>query len=121
MTIKELRNTHITKLKLPLYFSMLVSFLVVVISSGLDFLGTKTCILIGFLLQFSALSVFFWLTAISVDVWRAFKTLRNPINQVSRIKECYLFSILSPLSVTATTVFLQFYQSQDTNSYVHPR
>ena len=121
LLIEELRNNHITKLKLPLYLSILVSFLVVVISSGRDFLGTKVCVFIGFLLQFSALSVFFWLTAISVDVWLTFKSFRNPINQVSRVRECYLFSILSPLGVTVTTIFLQFYQAQDTDSYVHPR
>ena len=121
LVIEELRNNHITKLKIPLYLSILISFLVVIVSSGLDFLGTRTCIFIGFLLQFSALSVFFWLTAISVDVWMTFKSFKNPVNQVSRIKECYLFSILSPLGVTITTMFLQFYQSEDTNSYVHPR
>ena len=118
---EELRGNHITKLKIPLYLSLLLSFLVVVVSSGIDFLGTRTCILIGFLLQFSALSVFFWLTAISVDVWLTFKSFRNPANQASRIKECYTFSILSPLGVTLITIFLQFYQSEDTDSYVHPR
>ena len=121
LVIEELRGNHITKLKIPLYLSILLSFLVVVVSSGVDFLGTRTCVFIGFLLQFSALSVFFWLTAISVDVWLTFKSFRNPANQASRIKECYLFSILSPLGVTLTTIFLQFYQSEDTSSYVHPR
>ena len=120
LLIEELRHNHITKLKIPLYLSMLVSYLVVVISSGVDFLGSLTCLFIGFLLQFSALSVFFWLTAISVDVWLTFKSF-SPANQVSRIKECFLFSILSPLAVTMTTIVLQFYQSEDTDSYIHPR
>jgi len=101
----------------------LVSFLLVVVSllAGEALVATEACILIGFLLQFSALSVFFWLTAISVDVWMTFKAFKNPMNESSRVKECYLFSIVSPLIISVITISLQFSDSQDTDKYIHPR
>ena len=123
LIIEDLRENHITKLKIPLYFSLLVSFLLVVVSllAGEALVATEACILIGFLLQFSALSVFFWLTAISVDVWMTFKAFKNPMNESSRVKECYLFSIVSPLIISVITISLQFSDSQDTDKYIHPR
>ena len=123
LMIEDLRENHITKLKIPLYFSLLVSFLLVVVSllAGEALVATEACILIGFLLQFSALSVFFWLTAISVDVWMTFKAFKNPMNESSRVKECYLFSIVSPLIISGITISLQFSDSQDTDKYIHPR
>lgn len=122
LVIEDLRVNHITKLKIPLYLCILLSFLIVVISqeAGVNFLQSKACIFLGLLLQFSALSVFFWLTSISVDVWLTFKAFKNPMNEVSRIRESYLFSIVSPMMITLTTMFLQFYDSPDTDNYLHP-
>jgi len=122
LIIEELRVNHITKLKIPLYLCILISFWIVVASldAGGEILQSNLCIFLGLLLQFSALSVFFWLTSISVDVWMTFRALRNPMNEVSRIRECYLFSTVCPLLITLTTVFLQLYDSPDTDKYVHP-
>ena len=61
----ELRNTHVTAIKMPFLFFLALSFLIVVVRSKLHaslVSHTGACVMAGLLLQFSALSIFFWLT-----------------------------------------------------------
>ena len=77
-----LRRQRISGLKLPLYSSLLMSFLCLVTTQSVDFSPwPAACLAWASLLQFSGLSVFCWLSAISLDIWLTFSKLRSPTTQ----------------------------------------
>ena len=81
------------------------------------------------LLQYFSLSIFFWLTSMSLDIWLAFRVMANPVQDLekketqlkSRTKIFYAFSFGSPMVVTAVTGILQFARDPAVSSYIHPR
>ena len=83
-----LRRQRISGLKLPLYCSLLLSFLSLVTTQSLDFSQWPlACLAWASLLQFSGLSVFCWLSAISLDIWLTFSKLRSPTTQRAEHKK----------------------------------
>jgi len=126
--IEDLWTQHFTKLKIPFYSCLFLSFLVLVITSLIDFSGTSSCVFWALLLQYFSLSIFFWLTSMSLDIWLAFRVMANPVQDLekketqlkSRTKIFYAFSFGSPMVVTAVTGILQFARDPAVSSYIHP-
>ena len=121
----ELRNNHVTAIKIPFFFFLALSFLIVVVRNKHHaslVTNTSGCIITGLLLQFSALSIFFWLTCLSVDVYLRFRKIHDfRATEVSRNHLYYSVSILSPAIITIVTMILQFVADQDEAGYIHPR
>ena len=123
-SVEELRTNHVTAIKIPFFFFLALSFSIVVVSSSFHdvFVNSSSCIVLGLLLQFSALSIFFWLTCLSVDVWLRFRKIQDfSAAEVSRNHLYYTLSILGPATVTIITLVLQFAADPDTANYIHPR
>lgn len=126
--IDDLRTLHITKLKIPFYISLLLSYLVILITNLKDFTGSSVCVFWALLLQYFSLAIFFWLTSISLDIWLAFRIIANPAQNKpkkeailkSRIKWFYVLSFGCPLIITLVTAILQFLSKQEENKYIHP-
>ena len=121
----ELRNNHVTAIKIPFFFFLALSFLIVVVRNKHHaslVTNTSGCIITGLLLQFSALSIFFWLTCLSVDVYLRFRKIHDfRATEVSRNHLYYSVSILGPAIITIVTMILQFVADQDEAAYIHPR
>ena len=121
----ELRNNHVTAIKIPFFFFLALSFLIVVVRNKLHaslVSHTSACVITGLLLQFSALSIFFWLTCLSVDVWLRFRKIHDfRATEVSRNHLYYSVSILGPALITILTMILQFVADPETTAYIHPR
>merc|ERR1719213_758398 len=79
IVIKDLRLINFTKLKVPFLVFFFLSFFVIVLTSMVDFTGTKSCIIWAIALQYCSLSIFFWLTSMSLDIWLTFRRIANPI------------------------------------------
>ena len=120
----ELRNNHVTAIKIPFFFFLALSFLIVVVRNKFHenlLTHTSGCIITGLLLQFSALSIFFWLTCLSVDVWLRFRKIHDfRATEVSRNHLYYTVSILGPAIITIVTMILQFVKDQEEAGYIHP-
>jgi len=126
--IDDLRTLHITKLKIPFYVSLLLSFVVILVTNLKDFTGTSSCVFWALLLQYFSLAIFFWLTSISLDIWLAFRIIANPAQNKpkkeailkSRIKCFYVLSFGCPLIISLVTATLQFISNKEESSYIHP-
>merc|ERR1712110_1222044 len=120
----ELRNNHVTAIKIPFFFFLALSFLIVVVRNKFHenlLTNTSGCIITGLLLQFSALSIFFWLTCLSVDVWLRFRKIHDfRATEVSRNHLYYSVSILGPAIITIVTMILQFVEDHEEAGYIHP-
>eukprot|EP00092_Neocalanus_flemingeri_P008481 GFUD01009138.1.p1 GENE.GFUD01009138.1~~GFUD01009138.1.p1 ORF type:complete len:554 (+),score=92.28 GFUD01009138.1:111-1772(+) len=127
--IEDLWTQHFTKLKIPFFVCLLLSFLVIVITSLQDFTGTSSCLFWALTLQYFSLAIFFWLTSMSLDIWLAFRIMANPTQNFekkeaqlkSRIKCFYFLSFGCPLIVTIVTWILQLATDPEDSSYIHPR
>ena len=127
--IEDLWLNRFTKLKIPLYFCLFISFLVIVITRLFDFTDTSGCVILALTLQYFSLAIFFWLTSMSFDIWLGFRIIANPLQnmniasaqQRSRMRVLYVFSVCGPLVITGVTAVLQFSSDQEDSSYIHPR
>ena len=120
----ELRNVPASAIKIPLLFFLALTFLLWLINEKFrrSLRQNHSCVLVGFLLQFSSLSTFFWLTCLSVDVWLRFRKINDlEGTEISRNPLYYLVSILGPSLITLITVVLQFVAVPEEANYVHPR
>ena len=121
----ELRNNHVTAIKIPFLFFLTLSFVIEVIRNEFfPSLVTNTigCIITGLLFQFSALSTLFWLTCFSVEVWLRFRKIPDiQDTEVSRNHFYFPVSILGPAIITILTMIMQFVADQDEAGYIHPR
>ena len=78
--IPDLWKHHFTKLKVPFYFSTLMSFLFLVISQfEITEENRGFCIFLGLMIQYWSLAMFCWLTVMSKNIWATFSTLSNPL------------------------------------------
>ena len=79
------------------------------------------CILIGYAIQFFGMSAFFWLNALSHDVWNSFRRIK-PVNAnkqsrsklgifSKKYKWYALYAWGCPLIVTFVTVMLQYLEN----------
>ena len=125
--IEDLWMNRFTKLKIPLYVCLFISFLIIVITSLIDFTNTTGCVAWALALQYFSLAIFFWLTSMSLDIWLGFRIIANHLQNVenasglkSRKKFSDVFSLGSPLLVSIVTGTLQLWDRPG-NSYIHPR
>ena len=117
VVLEELRTNNFTKLKVPLYVCLFISFLIVVMTQTKDYMKSSTCIFFALALQFFSLSIFFWMTAMSYDIWLGFRIIANPLQNIDkkrahvkmRLVLFYLFSILGPLIITSVTSVIQYF------------
>ena len=120
----ELRNVPASAIKIPLLFFLALTFLLWLINEKFrrSLRKNYSCVLVGFLLQFSTLSTFFWLTCLSVDVWLRFRKINDLEGiEISRNHLYYSVSILGPSLITLITVVLQFVAAPEEANYIHPR
>ena len=122
--IDELRSNHSTALKIPFCFFLALSFAIVIIICSFRHLliETSSCIILGLLLQFSMISVFFWLTCLSFDVLMRFRRIQDLTMEVSRNHIYYSISIVCPAIITIITLFLQLLidPNDDNSNFIHP-
>ena len=88
------------------------------------------CHLIGFVIQYSEMSAFFWLSTLSHNVWNSFRKIRPPIpNLQSKIelgifnkkyKWYALYAWGVPMIVTFVTVLMQYLLKKMTEDYWTP-
>ena len=90
------------------------------------------CHLVGFIIQYSQMSTFFWLSAIGFNVWNSFRKMEDPSqtrNQSKklgifdkRFKWYALYSWGCPMVVTLVTLVMQYVpKGQNTNeNLVYP-
>ena len=97
-------------------------------SKGQD--GGWFCHFIAFCVQYSEMSAFFWLSALSHNVWSAFRKLK-PVNQNIRqrsrlgifnkkYKWYVLYAWGCPMIVTFVTVLMQYLPKDLTKDYLTP-
>jgi len=128
--IEDLRTNRLTKLKIPLYLCLLISFLITVITKLNDFtlVSSSICVILALLLQYFSLAIFFWLTSMSFDIWLGFRIIANPFRdpeiagseQMPRMKLLYGFSMGCPFVITFVTGVLQFVEEPEYSPYIHP-
>ena len=121
---EELRNIPVTAIKIPLLFFLALTFLLWLINEKFrrSLRSSNSCVFVGFILQFSTLSTFFWLTCLSVDVWLRFRKLNDlEATEISRNWLYYSVSILGPSLITLITMVLQFVTVPEEAEYIHPR
>jgi len=126
IVIKDLRLINFTKLKVPFLVFFFLSFFVIVLTSMVDFTGTKSCIIWAIALQYCSLSIFFWLTSMSLDIWLTFRRIANPIQnrkmkdaiQTYRMRRYYIFSLGTPAIISIVTCAMQLaYNPGETDLY----
>lgn len=126
--IEDLWLNHFTKLKIPFFVFLLLSYLVIVITNLVDFSGTSSCVLVALALQYFSLGIFFWLTSMSLDIWLAFRIIANPsqnpdkkeAQQQSKMKCYYVLSFVCPMIVSIVTGIMQLAFDQEESTFVHP-
>jgi len=128
--IEDLRTNRLTKLKIPLYLCLLISFLITVITKLNDFtlVSSSICVILALLLQYFSLAIFFWLTSMSFDIWLGFRIIANPLQnpeiadaeQMLRMKILYGFSMGCPFVITFVTAVLQIVEEPENSPYIHP-
>ncbi len=121
---EEFRGNPATAIKIPLLFFLALTFLLWLINEKFrrSLRRNVSCVLVGFLLQFSTLSTFFWLTCLSVDVWLRFRKINDlETTEISRNHLYYSVSILGPSLITLITMVLQFVAVPEEANYIHPR
>jgi len=126
---EELRDNNFTKLQIPLYICLFFSFLLLLITTIHSYQEkTTSCVALGLLIQFFSLSIFFWFTSMSFDIWLGFRHFSNPLqNRVQkkahlklRTSFFYAFSLCGPLIITTLTGIFQFTLDPEDNQY-YPR
>jgi len=128
--IEDLRTNRFTKLKIPLYLCLFISFLLTVITTLNDFtlVSSSKCVILALLLQYFSLAIFFWLTSMSFDIWLGFRIIANPLQNpeiaaaehMLRMKLLYGFSVGCPFLITFVTAVLQFVEKPENSPYIHP-
>lgn len=121
--IDELRNNQITGIKIPMCFFLAVSFAITLFSSKFRelIINSSTCLILGLFHQFSVLSIFFWMTCLSISVWLRFRKIQNITTEISRNNFYYSFAIICPTLITIITMVLQLSSDPEHANYVHPR
>ena len=86
--------------------------------------------LIGFIIQYSKMSAFFWLSALSHNVWNSFRKIRPPIINLQRTIELGIFNKKykwyalyawgCPMIVTFVTILMQYLPEDLTKDYLTP-
>jgi len=120
--IDELRNNQITGIKIPMCLFLAVSFAITIFSSVFRdlIIDSSSCIILGLFHQFSVLSIFFWMTCLSVSVWLRFRKIQNIAMEISRNNYYYSISIICPTMITIITMVLQLYTVPEQAHYIHP-
>ena len=120
----ELRDNHVTAIKVPFLFFLALSYLIVVVKNKFHasiIANPSGCIFTALLYQFSGLSALFWMTSLSVEVWLRFRKIHDiQATEVSRNDLYYSVSILGPAIITLVTMILQLMADQDEAGYIHP-
>jgi len=126
---EELRENNFTKLQIPLYICLFFLFLLLLITTIHNYQEkTTSCVVLGLLIQFFSLSIFFWFTSMSLDIWLGFRHFSNPLqNRVQkkahlklRTSVFYAFSICGPFIITTLTGIFQYTLDPEDNQF-YPR
>jgi len=128
VVIKDLRVINFTKLKIPLFSFLALSFLIIIITSMVDFTTSKSCLFWALILQYFSLGIFCWLTSMSLDIWLTFRRIANPIQnrkkkdvaQTNKMRRYYIFSFGGPAIVSLVTGALQLAYTPEEAPFVHP-
>merc|ERR1712096_345732 len=121
---------------MPLIWSLFVYYLAIIISKlRLDsehrLQSPRSCIVIAIVIQFSYLSVMFWLSAMCFNVWLDFRRIRAPNTtnagntkfggfKHAKFKWYALYGWGIPLLVSIVTITMQLLPPRLTNKYVTP-
>ena len=119
---EELRTNHSTAIKIPFCFFLALSYIIVIVITTFRsiLISSSSCIILGLLLQFSMISVFFWLSCLSFDVLMRFRKIQDFTTEVSRNHIYYSISIICPALITLATLVLQFFVDPDDEGFIHP-
>ena len=135
-------SSFLIKVSLKLYFRcMIMSFIIMIYIFILFITIAKWyqpnqedmgwfCHFLGFVIQNSEMSAFFWLSALSHNVWNSFRKLK-PVSQIKRprialgiynkkYKWYALYAWGCPLIVTFVTVLMQYLPEEMTKDYYTP-
>jgi len=123
--IREFRKQPGTKIKVGIFWNLMVLFLVLFITKLKDFryINYSLCVGGGIAIQFFGLSAFFWMTTLGYDVWQRLRAMRMPEeSNLHSVRKYILFSVGGPVVISSITLILQLYtektseQTQTTRS-----
>jgi len=127
--IEEVRKQHFSKLKIPFYSCLFVSYLSLIITNLHDFTNNVIiCVFLALVIQYFSLAIFFWLTCMSLDIWLTFNRMENPLQNPARreerlrcrLRSFFVFAFGSPFVITIVTLTLQLFSNPEEAAYVHP-
>jgi hypothetical protein len=125
--IPELRKHHFGYMKMAFFSCLFVFFFILIITSIGKFnkISIPLCLFFGFINQYFSLATFFWLTCMSLEIWRFFRKLRNPLQEDKRVRlrlttTFFVISFCCPALITLVTISMQLQPLDVNTTFISP-